>query len=66
MEYTREQNQLVYTLKRRMLKMVDGCATTECRSSLNTMRNDVIHTLELLGFEEKTSMDLFFNKENND
>jgi hypothetical protein len=66
MEYTREQNQLVYTLKRRMLKMVEDCATTECRSSLSTMRNDVIHTLELLGFEDKTSMDLFFNKENND
>jgi anti-anti-sigma regulatory factor len=66
MEYTREQNQLVYTLKRRMLKMVEDCATTECRSSLSNMRNDVIHTLELLGFEDKTSMDLFFNKENND
>jgi len=49
-----------------MLKMVEDCATTECRSSLSNMRNDVIHTLELLGFEDKTSMDLFFNKENND
>jgi hypothetical protein len=66
MEYTREQNQLVYTLKRRMFKMIEDCSTTECRSSLGTMRNDVIHTLELLGFEDKTSMDLFFNKENND
>ncbi len=63
MEFTIEQERLAYTLKRRMLKMVEDCATTECRSSLSTMRNDVIHTLELLGSKDKNYFDLFVNIE---
>jgi hypothetical protein len=46
-----------------MLKMVEDCSTTECRSSLSTMRNDVIHTLELLGSKDKNYFDLFVNIE---
>jgi hypothetical protein len=63
MEFTIEQERLAYTLKRRMLKMVEDCSTTECRSSLSIMRQDVINILELLGSKDMSYFDLFVNIE---
>jgi hypothetical protein len=66
MEFTIEQERFAYTLKRRMLKMIDDCVTTECRSSLSIMRQDVINTLELLGCKDMSYFDLFINMKEND
>ena len=63
MEFTIEQERFAYTLKRRMLKMIDDCVTTECRSSLIIMRQDVTNTLELLGCKDMSYFDLFINME---
>jgi len=63
MEHTLEENRIVYGLKKSLMKMIEDCSTTECRSVLSSVNNRVLNTLELLGFEDKSYMDLYFNKE---
>jgi hypothetical protein len=63
MEHTLEHNRIVYNLKRSLMKMIEDCSTTECRSVLSSANERVLWSLNLLGFEDKSSLDLYFNKE---
>lgn len=63
MEYTLEENRIVYNLKRSLRKMIEDCSTTECRSALISANEQVLRSFDLLGFEDKSYMDLYFNKE---
>ena len=63
MEHTLEANRIVYNLKRQMIKMIENCSTTECRSALTSANDKMINSLRLLGFEDKSFMELYFNQE---
>lgn len=63
MEHTLEANRIVYTLKRYMIKMIEDCSTTECRSALLLANEKMVNSLRLLGFEDKSCIELYFNQE---
>lgn len=63
MEHTLEANRIVYSLKKQMMKMIQDCSTTECRSALLLANDKMINSLRMLGFEDKSSVELYFNQE---
>lgn len=63
MEHTLQEDRIVHSLKKSLRKMIEDCSTTECRSALNLANEQVLRSLDSLGFEDKSFMDLYFNKE---
>jgi hypothetical protein len=62
MEYTIEQERLVYNLKKKLRHMIEDCSSTEAECVLKIANKNVLNCLEGLGFEDKSYLDLYMNK----